>query len=403
MTISALPAPDAPTPLTYARARLLLGISGVGSAVLIATAFLAFDLPTRMLSASVTQPLPDAVASLAVPLTLGALLFLPFDLLGGARLVRQRPTLTAFLGRWLRGVAVQLAVALAAASVVIAAARAGGGAAAIAAVLLLQLLLAALRAPLARVIAATRVTEAPERLRHLARRAGIAPERIVLVDVADEGFVGGWSGIAGRTLLLPARWLALPDEALAATLLRRRIIAESGAHRRGVLGAIAWNTLGFALVSAWSGANVGSAAGVLTAAAGMTLWAFLGVLLLPTPSRAAVFAVDAAAAREGDAEALREAIDRLDRWQDDEERRSAGVETIFHPVPSRSARHARLNDAWADAHPRARDGRRAALAWLAHHLARHALWLGWATLSPISRLVHCNVGRPALWAMLPGD
>jgi hypothetical protein len=36
-------------------------------------------------------------------------------------------------------------------------------------------------------------------------------------------------------------------------------------------------------------------------------------------------------------------------------------------------------------------------------LARHALWLGWGTLSPISRAVHCNVGRPALWAMLPGD
>jgi hypothetical protein len=39
----------------------------------------------------------------------------------------------------------------------------------------------------------------------------------------------------------------------------------------------------------------------------------------------------------------------------------------------------------------------------AHNVARQALWLGWGTMSPISRVVHCNVGRPALWAMLPGD
>jgi hypothetical protein len=41
--------------------------------------------------------------------------------------------------------------------------------------------------------------------------------------------------------------------------------------------------------------------------------------------------------------------------------------------------------------------------WHAHHLARHALWLSWGACTPLSRVVHCNVGRPALWAMLPGD
>jgi hypothetical protein len=124
----------------------------------------------------------------------------------------------------------------------------------------------------------------------------------------------------------------------------------------------------------------------------MTLWAFAGVLLLPTPSRAAVFAVDALAARAGSAAALAEALPPLDRWQDDEPHRSAGVEVVFHPVPALGVRLARLGA-----------GAGAPVARPAHHLARHALWLGWGTLSPLSRLVHCNVGRPALWAMLPGD
>jgi hypothetical protein len=90
-----------------------------------------------------------------------------------------------------------------------------------------------------------------------------------------------------------------------------------------------------------------------------------------------------------------DAITRLDRWQDDEPERSRRVETIFHPVPSRRSRESVIA-ASAD-QPRN-------VRWFhAHHLARHALWLSWVTLSPISRAVHCNVGRTALWAMLPGD
>ena len=78
------------------------------------------------------------------------------------------------------------------------------------------------------------------------------------------------------------------------------------------------------------------------ASSAMTLWAFLGVLMLPTPSRASVIAVDLAAAAEVGELPMRMAIERLDRWEDDK------------PVRSRA-------------------------------------------------IVHCNVGRPALWVMLPGD
>lgn len=378
--------------MTYARARLLLGISGVGTSVLIAAALLVLDLPARTLSTSSDQPLLLALGTLVPVLLVGVAFLFPFDLLGGAIVVRDRPALPVWLGRWVRGVAVQLVIWAASACLLMFAARRGGDAAAVIAFVALQLTLAALRAPLARVIASFGRVASSERLSRLARSAGLAEHQIVVLKSSDEGFVGGWSGIAPRSLILPARWLELPDEALVAVLQRRRIIAESGAHQRGVLGAIAWNSLGVALVLAFTTLSVGSEAGVLTLAAGMTLWAFLGVLVLPTPSRAAVHAVDAAAARAVGVAPMRDALARLDRWQDDEPKRSVRVETIFHPVPSLASREEALA---------APQGERA--SFHAHHLARHALWLGWSTLSPISRAVHCNVGRTSLWAMLPGD
>lgn len=394
MTSSALFTPGAPSRLTYARARLLLGISGVGTAVLIATGVLAFDIPARTLSISSAQPLAQAVASLALVLFLGVAAFFPFDVLGGAIVVRDRTPVPVFLARWVRGVAVQFVVLMLSATTLMTAARIGGAIAALAAFVALQFALAAFRAPMMRLIASFNDVPKTDRLRRLAGRAGIAADRIDVLASTDEGFVGGWSGIAPHRLLLPARWLELPDDALVAALQRRRIIADSDAHLRGVLGAITWNTLGVAIVLALFGAPLGTAAGILTLAAGMTLWAFLGVLLLPTPSRATVHAVDVAAAREVGAAVMQDAIERLDRWQDDEPKRSAGVERVFHPVPSRFSREAKLAAATQQ------DGVK---GYHAHHLARHALWLGWATLSPISRAVHCNVGRTSLWAMLPGD
>jgi len=395
MTSSALPTSGAPSGLTYARARLLLGISGVGTAVVMATVLLAFDVPARVLSNAGAQPLWQAVTSLIPVLLIGVALFFPFDLIGGAILVRERAPISLFVVRWLRGVAVQLVVWVVTVAILMAAARTGGTMLFITAFVALQLLLALLRAPLARVIASFTTVAASDRLRQAAQRAKIAPERIVVLASADEGFVGGWSGITARRLILPARWLELPEDALVATLARRRRIAESGAHLRGVIGAIAWNTVGVALTITLTGALVGTAAGILTLAAGMTLWAFLGVLVLPTPSRAAVHALDVMAAQESGVPAMHDAITRLDRWQDDEPERSQRVETIFHPVPSRRSREAVMAARMDAPH---------GVQWFhAHHLARHALWLGWATLSPISRAVHCNVGRTSLWAMLPGD
>lgn len=348
--------------------------------------------PTWWLSLSSDQSVPAALFRVGLIFALVQVEFLTFDLIGGAWLVRRRERASTFLARWLRGVTVQWVVWMLSAAALMLAARAGGSVAALAVFVVVQLLLAAGRGRMARVIARLPVVPTPARIASAATQAGLELSRLQVVDCPDESFVGGWSGLTARTLVVPARWALLPEPALAAMLLRRRLAAASGAHTRGVIGAIGWNTLGFVVSLALTGVSLASAGGVIALAAAMTLWAFLGVLLLPTPSRAAVFALDAAATASVGVAPMRSGIELLDTWQDDEPVRSAGVETVFHPVAGRSARIARLvGDAPA------------VKPWHAHHVARHALWLSWGACTPLSRAVHCNVGRPALWAMLPGD
>lgn len=336
--------------------------------------------------------MPAALLRVGLMFAVAQMAFLTYDLIGGVWLVRRREWASTWLAHWCRGVAIQWLVWMLTATALMFAARVGGTLAAMALFVMVQLLLAFGRGRMARVIASMPIVPTPERIARAAAQAGLDVSRLQVMDSADESFVGGWSGLTARTLVVPARWAQLPAPALAAMLLRRRIAGTSGAHLRGVVGAIGWNTLGFVTALALTGVSPASAAGVITLAAAMTLWAFLGVLLLPTPSRAAVFALDAAATATTGAAPMRAGIDLLDAWQDDEPVRRAGVETVFHPVPSRSRRIARLVGN-ADA----------VKSWHAHHLARHALWLSWGSLTPLSRAVHCNVGRPALWAMLPGD
>ena len=392
MTTPSLSPSSLPRGLTYARARLFLGVSGVGSAVLLTAALLYVRVPSRGLSSSAAEPLARALFSVGLLCAFSQIAFVLFDVIGGSSLVRRQPWRQPWLARWLRGVSVQWVVWMLAATALMLAARAAGNPAAVAVFVVVQFLLAFWRGRMARVIARLPIVPTPARIASAAAQAGLDGSRLQVLDSPDEGFVGGWSGLTARTLVVPARWAQLPESALAAMLLRRRIAGTSGAHTRGVIGAIGWNTLGFVVSLTLTGVSPASSAGVITLAAAMTLWAFLGVLLLPTPSRAAVFALDAAATASVGVGPMRTGIELLDQWQDDEPVRSRGVETVFHPVPGRSARIARLVGKANAVKP-----------WHAHHLARHALWLSWGALTPLSRAVHCNVGRPALWAMLPGD
>lgn len=189
-------------------------------------------------------------------------------------------------------------------------------------------------------------------------------------------------------MIVPKLWLQqLSPAMLAATLARRIVAIESGLRTRGLLVAFAWTVLGFYLASLLPGGGVRSVAQLVTTFCGFTCWSFLGLLILPTVSRQAAYAIDEQVLRRGVPDSLLlEALSEIDRNQDDEPQRPAAIETIFHPVPSVNNR---------------RSGARGVSgAW---HAARMSLFLSWACVGLLSRAVHCNSGRPELWVLLPTD
>ncbi len=323
--------------LTYARARLWTGISGVGSFVVLAGLLLALGVPAQALAGRGGAPLSDA-ALLMISALLVALISLPLDLLGGLvlphRFGRPAPTAPRFALAWLRGVLVLSLLWTANGTLLLAAGRAGGRPAAMVAFAALALLLILFQERLARAVGGLRRVEGNAR--------GVLGDRardIVLLDAADPGFSGGFAGgltRGGASLVLPQQWLQqLPPRALALLIERRRLILRSGAWRRALILALLWNALGFLLASFLPNAGVRTPAELLTTVLGFTLWTFLGLLVLPTPSRRATLSADSEAATDSAArEDLTQMVRILDRLQDDEPERSPGIESVFHPIPA---------------------------------------------------------------------
>ena len=154
--------------------------------------------------------------------------------------------------------------------------------------------------------------------------------------------------------------------------------------------ACVWNLAGFCLAYLATG-NLTNVADLIIFSLWFTLWSFVGLLVLPSPSQRGVFEGDAFAANQGVSGATLEMLIReLDRNQDDEPVRSDGIERIFHPIPSVERRLAFIGN------PK----QRSIGAW---HGARTALYLSWAGIGFLSRAVHCNCGRPDVWVFLPSD
>lgn len=382
-----------PSPgMSYARARLYLGASAVGTVTVLSAFALLLDAPGRIPALTVSW-LAD-VGWIALLLSVQAVVLFPFDLFGGWMLPREYGRsgegLRSFVLRWFVAAALFAAVLGLAGVVLLAAARWGGAPGAVLAFGLMSLAQLMLQPSLATVIGGERLRWA----RGGEAAADLGPRTRVL-ESRHAHVTGGAYGLPGRTAwVFASRWL--PERRFvdqAALLRRRHWITASGARDRGVLLALGWNLVALLLVIALYGAP-DSVAGLYRLALVSTLWSFIGVLLLPTPSRLAVFQADAAALGGGaDAAALAADISTLDRDQDDEPERSAGVEAIFHPIPAPVHREAALR---AERGP-------ALASWGAWHAARTALYLSWSGLGLLGRAVHCNVGRPEAWVFLPSD
>ena len=329
-------------------------------------------------------------------------MLLPLDILGGHLLPnRSRPnpiTIIAFVKAWTRGALVQALLFLLASLLILAMGRWLGLLGAAFAVLgvgvfhvAFQLRIARLTASLPRV--ADDQSERESSLTAALAQAsqwGWKPRPILVLQHEDTGFTGGVVGLPGmESIVVPASSVAkLTSDQLAVTIARRLEAIRGGSRTRGMLLAFAWVMVGFVFSALLPGAGVTSVGELVMTCLGFTLWTFLGLLTLPTLSRQASYAIDRAVVSHGASpERLYEAVQALDRVQDDEPKRSALIEAVFHPVPSVDNR-------------RSESTSRFPIAW---HAARMTLFVSWACMGMLVRAVHCNVGRPELWVMLPTD
>ena len=371
--------------MTYARARLWLGITGVGTMVCWCVVLLALRVPQRFLPTETVFSPPD-VATLVGVIFAYAAVQGTFDFFGGHILPteygRTTRRLGAFLAGWLRGVAAHSAVLLCIGLSLLTAARWTGFWGAFVAFATIGVLLIAVQAGMAATVGGISYR----------RDEGDDLPLVVFAQGGDSYFTGGIAGLpSAARIVLPAQWASLSEREQTIIRLRKGGVLRSGARTRGIALALGFNAIGFAL-SLVAGGNAASVAGLVTTSLWFTLWSFAGLLLLPTPSQRGVFAADAFALENGASVGELEAVIRiLDRWQEDEPARPGGVERVFHPLPSVERRLSRL------AVP---ERETSGAAW---HTARMAIYLSWAGMSLLSRAVHCNAGRPDAWVFLPSD
>jgi hypothetical protein len=368
--------------VTYARARLRLGVMGVGAIVFLSAIAFVYQLPSTFFPYSGELWYAD-LAALGILYLAYAALSLPFDVWGGYWLPCRHHRLCLpfplFFMKWVRGIAVQGVVMTLSAMALLQAGRQWGIWGALAVVAAVQIALLALQLPLARWVGGLLGAASPQ-------------PGVTALQGLDPGFTGGAAGLPGleRQVIPRAWWADLSTEALAAELKRRQGALATGSRLRGVLLAFAWNLTGFWLCASLPWAGVTTVYTLVETFLGCTLWSFLGLLILPSFSRPGVLEADRYALTHGTPrQQIESAMRELDHLQDDEPRRSRWVERIFHPIPAVDNRLAALASG---------EGRYG--AW---HAARLALYLSWAQFGLLSRAVHCNSGRPELWVMLPCD
>ncbi len=216
-----------PRVLTYARARLFLGTSAVGTLVVLSALALVLDLPGRFLpTAPGAWPIDAAWIALVVALHVAVLA--PFDLFAGLLVPREygrtSEPLGRFLGRWARGAVVHGVALVVAGTALMLAARAGGGWGAVAAFLGLSLALLAWQPLVAAAVGSLRF-----------RRAADAPSR----DLGPRTLVADTAAAAsdGRRLraAVPDR-MAVPGALARCARPRRPRPAGRAAARDPALG-----------------------------------------------------------------------------------------------------------------------------------------------------------------------
>jgi hypothetical protein len=373
----------------------MLGICGVGSLVTICALAITFRFPTGLLGADHSFSLRDIWQLFAVTLLL-ALWMVPLDFLGGYRFPRSYyksfDSFRWWLKRYAAAVAMQAGLNWLLACLILTAGRMAGLPAAML-VVIAGIVVCLIARDLLMMRRRSDSQEISRRRVQAVRRIqswGVFVPQTIVVRHRDIGFAGGIIGLGQRSkIVIPEGWFRLlSDDELALAIARRAVAIHSGSYHRGLLAAAVWNLGGFLLATLLPGAGVASVAELVTTFCGFTLWSFAGLLLLHTFSRHASLQIDRQLIAEGVPDHLiRDTAWALDQMQDGEPHRPRLIETIFHPVPSVSRRNRPVNTSLPS-------------AW---NVARTTLFFSWACFGMLTRAVHCNVGRPELWFMLPTD
>ncbi|MEI7782254.1 MAG: SDR family oxidoreductase, partial [Planctomycetota bacterium] len=189
----------------YGRARLWLGISGVGTMVVLSAAGLFLNASVQLFPRA-DAPLSTQIIGLLAFVLAYVAVQLPLDICGGfllpRRFQRSHPPLTVYLAGLARGIAVHATVLFWAALVILGAGRLGGvagvvfaGAALVLALLRGRVLLASAAAPLDVTPSDERPTDANDTV------------ATFVGESTDEGFTGGIVGVlTPRFHLLPMKW-----------------------------------------------------------------------------------------------------------------------------------------------------------------------------------------------------
>ncbi|QEG21048.1 hypothetical protein [Mariniblastus fucicola] len=380
--------------MSYARSRLLLGVTGVGSLVTISFAALLSGLPQRFMSGEEIYGVSEFL-QLAIVTGMFILWLMPLDFLGGFLLPnmfqRSSQSFQSWFRKYVRAVASQGLLFLVFGSLIIFFSQIFGW---LGGLMAISFAIAGCFFVRNRLLL-NRQTDSESSSEKLVEAIGLIQSwqvfvpRTVVVEHGDIGFTGGIVGLGEDVkIVIPHAWLEFDTEQLATAIARRAAAIDSGSYSRGLMLAFAWNVGGFLLCSLLPGAGLTSVAGLVTTVCGFTLWSFLGLLILPTVSRNASLQIDRQLMQQGmPVQLIVNTASELDQLQDGEPERPRWIETIFHPVPSVASRE--------------RDQPvRGIAAW---NVARTTLFFSWACLGFLSRSVHCNVGRPELWTMLPTD
>ncbi|MBX9722996.1 MAG: hypothetical protein K2X81_16455 [Candidatus Obscuribacterales bacterium] len=380
--------------------RRWLGIAYVGVVVTACSIVLSFALAPSIFPVS-----SPSMASLALDLTAVIVLFslcsLPFDIVGFniERLYgRTTSSLSSFLAKQIaaafRHGVILLAMALIAAFV----SRLFGLTGLLISSVFLSCCLLAGQLAMAKFYGGFSCERAPDDVaRTSLEKTKSLP--LLLAQADERCFSGGIVGLPFfESIVIPKQWLAqFSPPQLSAELTRRNLIVASGGRFRGVLLALIFTNIGVWLAALLTTGQfslpLSSVAGLVTMSAAFTLWSFIGLLVLPLFSHFGVYEADRLALENGvNKELLFQVIAKIDADLEDEPERTVAVDTIFHPVPTIAYRLQALEQK--------QPINQGMAAWQA---ARYAIFLSVIGLGLLGRAVHCNAGKPELWAMLPAD